>query len=171
MLELRKRAPNQPLQAMVIRMHPYEADFFGVRYAGPFKTFAQTFMSAPFCAALAWSRDEVTYQAMHDFNNADVLREVARIEVIADPARQRYQPHITVRFADSATRVWEDTAGAASFSLTWQAAIEMAGILCGEVGVAKSATAGLIRAVEHVTDAPGVAGVVAAVGAAIGSIK
>ena len=47
----------------------------------------------------------------------------------------------------------------------------MAGILCGEVGVAKSATAGLIRAVEHVTDAPGVAGVVAAVGAAIGSIK
>ena len=29
----------------------FEADFFGVRYAGPFATFPQTFMSAPFCAA------------------------------------------------------------------------------------------------------------------------
>ena len=48
-------------------MHPFEADFFGVRFAGPFTTFPQTFMSAPFCAALAWARGDATLAGLTDF--------------------------------------------------------------------------------------------------------
>ena len=170
-LELRRHATHQPLQSLVIRMHPFEAEFFGVTYKGPFTTFAQTFMSAPFCAALAWSRGDVTYQAMHDFDNPDVAAAVARIEVIADPARQRYQPLITMRMTDGTTKVWEDASGAAGFSLTWEAATQMTTNLCREVGVTTAATADLIRAVERIADAPDVASVTAAVGVAIGTLS
>ena len=170
-LELRKRAPDNELRAMVIRMNPFEADFFGVRYAGPYKTFSQAFMSAQFCAALAWSAGDVTYQGLHEFEDANVLREIPRIEVVSDPARQRYQPHIAVHCADGAARLWEETAGEDAFSLTWDAAVQMSGILCGEVGVPQAAAADLIRAANLVAEAPDVTDVIGAVCAAINGIQ
>ncbi len=95
-LELRERARAAQLEAMVIRMNPFEADFLGVRHAGPYTTFSQTFMSAPFCAALAWSAGKVHYRGTHDFSDATVLRNVARVEVVSDGSRPRYRPRIDV---------------------------------------------------------------------------
>ncbi|MGQ0674789.1 MAG: MmgE/PrpD family protein, partial [Rhodospirillales bacterium] len=57
---LRQRASGRELASLTVRMHPFEADFYGVRFAGPFRTFPQSFMSAPFCAALGWSRGAAT---------------------------------------------------------------------------------------------------------------
>jgi len=42
-LLLRERARGASLAALTIRMNPFEADFFGVRFSGPFTTFPQTF--------------------------------------------------------------------------------------------------------------------------------
>src|SRR5258706_10672504 len=106
-LELRERARAAQLGAMVIRMNPFEADFFGVRHAGPYTTFSQTFMSAPFCAALAWTAGKVTYRGMHDFNEAAVLRNVAFVEIISDAARPRYRPRIEIRCADAEAGNWK----------------------------------------------------------------
>ena len=50
----RERAGGATVSSMDIRMNPYEADFIGVRFTGPFTSAPQTVMSAPFCAALAW---------------------------------------------------------------------------------------------------------------------
>ncbi|HEY2969463.1 MAG TPA: MmgE/PrpD family protein, partial [Casimicrobiaceae bacterium] len=91
---LRDRAGSTPLVALTVRMHPFEADFFGVRFAGPFATFSQTFMSAPFCAALAWARGDVTLAGLTDFRAADVLDLVPRITIAADAGRPRYAPRI-----------------------------------------------------------------------------
>ena len=154
-LELRERARAAQLDAMVIRMNPFEADFLGVRHAGPYTTFSQTFMSAPFCAALAWSAGKVTYRGMHDFNAAAVLRNVARVEVVSDAARPRYRPRIDVTCTDGQTYEWEETLGIDAFKLTWDAAVTMTHSLCDEIGMSASSTADLIRSVEGISAAPG----------------
>ena len=83
-----------------VTMHPFEAEFFGVRHAGPFESFSHTFMSAPFCAALAWVRGAVTLAGMHEFEDSRVLETVRRVEVAADSGRARYQPLVEIALAD-----------------------------------------------------------------------
>ena len=83
-----------------VTMHPFEAEFFGVRHAGPFGSFSHTFMSAPFCAALAWVRGAVTLAGMHEFEDRRVLETVRRVEVVAGPGRARYQPLVEVALTD-----------------------------------------------------------------------
>ena len=56
-----------------VTMNPFEADFFGVRRTEVFESFAHTFMSAPFCAALAWVEGAVTLAGMHAFADPRVL--------------------------------------------------------------------------------------------------
>lgn len=112
-------------------------------------------MSAPFCAALAWSSGKVTYRAMHDFNDAAVLRNVALVEVVSDASRPRYRPRIDVRCTDGQTHEWEETQGTGAFKLTWAAATTMTNTLCSEVGVPASAAGGLIRSVDTLSVAPG----------------
>ena len=72
--------------AIDIRMNPFEADFIGVRYAGPFTSSAQTVMSAPFCAALGWKEGTASFSSLRRFDDVigdplpllDVLeREIA----------------------------------------------------------------------------------------------
>ena len=166
-LALRARLEHRALRTMTIRMHPFEADFVGVRYAGPFGTFSQTFMSAPFCAALAWSKGIVGYDGLHDFDDVEVLRQVARIEVVSDPARPRYQPRISVSAADGTVEEWQETLGPEAFGLTWEAAVEMAGRLCGEANVSASTGAALISAVDRIAEASDIGAMVAATNAAV----
>lgn len=166
-LELRARAASADVETMQIRMNPFEADFVGVRYAGPYASFAQTFMSAPFCAALAWTRGAVTYRALHQFDAADVLRIVRCIEVIADPARPRYMPHVSIQCVDGREDQWVERAGAEGYRLTWQAALDMTQRLCDEANVPPGSVSDLIEAVDRLVDAPNAAEVVRACRSAI----
>src|SRR3546814_429648 len=120
---------------MAIHMHPFEADFVGVRHAGPFHRFSQTFMSAPFCAALAWVHGQVGYQGMHRYGDAQVLGIVPRIEIVSDPAVARYQPRVVMMDDTGTTRQWAETQGSDAYQMTWEAARQMSRALCGEVGV------------------------------------
>jgi len=162
-LDLKQRLPGEVLQRMVVRMNPFEADFVGVRYAGPFQTFAQTFMSAPFCAALAWSRGMVGFDGMHAFEDAAVLRLVPAIEVVSDPARPRYLPHITVHYESGRDEAWEPRPDAGGFEMTWEAAVSMAWSLGREVGLCEATIAALIAAVEDVEAAPDISAVIDAI--------
>lgn len=150
---LRERAGSGPLAALTIRMHPFEADFFGVRFAGPFVTFPQTFMSAPFCAALAWTSGGATLAGLTDFGATDVLAVLPRIAVVADPSRPRYAPRLEARLANHTMLEWEERDRAESYVLTWDTACRMAITLSAEVGVAPEGTERLIRAVQGVETA------------------
>ena len=134
-LALRERARGASFAALAIRMHPFEADFFGVRFAGPFASFPQTFMSAPFCAALAWARGEVTFAGLTDFHAEDVLHLVPSINVVSDHRRSRYAPRLDVQLSDGAVREWADVDRADAYVLTWDIACDMAAKLSAEVGV------------------------------------
>lgn len=132
---LRERAGSAPLVSLTIRMHPFEADFFGVRFAGPFVTFPQTFMSAPFCAALAWARGDATLAGLTDYCAADVLDLLPRITIVADAGRLRYAPRIEVRVSGGARFAWEERDAEDAYLLTWDTACRMASVLATEVRV------------------------------------
>ncbi len=158
-LDLRARAADAPLERMTIRMNPFEADFVGMRYTGPFRTFPQTFMSVPFCAGLAWSTGGVSLSGIHDFDNSDVRACIARIEVVSDPERPRYQPAIELRLRDGQVEQWQPAAGTDTYALSWDAANEMAKILCREVNISDAACAALISSVDDLASAPDVTAV------------
>lgn len=166
-LHLRERSQGAELQSMRIRMHPFEADFFGVRYAGPYTSFSQTFMSAPYCAALAWSSGAVTYRGLHDFEAPATLRTIARVEVIADPERSRYMPHIALRYADGKECAWEERAGAEDFRLTWEAAETMTRALAREAGVPEASELRLVESIRRLPGSDTVAQVISACRSAI----
>ena len=105
---LRERAGAAALASIAVRMHPFEADFFGVRYTGPFATFPQAFMSAPFCAALAWARGDATLAGLTDFATPRCWRSCRASTIVSDAGRPRYAPRIDARLADGTTLEWEE---------------------------------------------------------------
>lgn len=153
---LRDQAGAASLASLAIRMHPFEADFFGVRFAGPFRTFPQTFMSAPFCAALAWACGDVTMAGLTDFAAQDVLQLVPRISVLADPTRARYSPRLDVQLADGKLLQWEERERQDAYLLDWEAARRMTFALTAEVGVSPAHAEKLIAAILGLQAPPGV---------------
>ena len=150
---LRRSAEDAAPSAIEIRMHPFEANFYGVRYTGPFTQRAQAFMSAPLLAAIAWHTGTVTFQALHDFDNPQFHETMTRVSVIADESRRRYEPTIKVAFADGRTLEWEETEGEDAYDLTWASAVDAAGRLANEAGIPASAVAPLIDTVAAVDNA------------------
>jgi 2-methylcitrate dehydratase PrpD len=161
-LELRSRARGAPFAALTVRMHPFEADFFGVRFAGPFRSFPQTFMSAPFCASLAWVRDNATLAGLNDFQAADVLELVPRVKVLADHERARYSPRLEARLSNDTRLEWEERERADAYLLTWDTAHQMTGILTAEAGVPAAAAERLTSEVQRLDSAPDVASLIGA---------
>ncbi len=151
-LALRQQAAGGALARMTIAMHPFEADFFGVRYAGPFHTFSQAFMSAPYCAALAWSRGCVDYAGMNDFGFPDMLAQVPKIEVRATPGRPRYQPSIRAVLDNRRELAWADERGPSQYTLDWDAAVRMAGELFAESGASAASRDRLAAAVAELAN-------------------
>ncbi len=165
-LALRGQAAGGALARMSVDMHPFEADFFGVRHAGPFSTFAQAFMSAPWCAALAWSRGRVDYAGMHDFNAAGTLALISKIQIRAAHARPRYQPSIRVTLDNNRELTWCDDSGPSAYDLDWNAALRMAAELYAEAGVSANLRERLVAAVADLAGAENADEVVAAAAAA-----
>jgi hypothetical protein len=97
-----------------------------VRYQGPFISATQTVMSAPFCAALAWANDDVSFDGLRRFDDAHVNDIATRVEIVADSERKRYEPHITVTLRDGERLAWTEEAGDSSYRMHWKAAVDMA---------------------------------------------
>lgn len=165
--ELRDQADGAIPAEIEVRLTPFEANFIGVRYAGPFSASSQTVMSAPFCAALSWATGTVGYDGMRDFTNPAVLELVPRVRVVADASLRRYQTHLRVKLDDGRTLRSERADGSDAYRVTWQTAVPATRELCAEVGAPAERAEALIDAVAAIDGAPDVSGVVNATRALI----
>ena len=163
---LHARSPGAVPSLIELRMNPYEADFIGVRFSGPFTTAARTVMSAPFCAALAWTTGTASYEGLRDFDNVAVNQLVRRVKVISDAARACYEPLIRVVCEDGGTLTWEEKNGDSGYRMNWDDAVKMTHQLCDEVGVPAPLTNALIERVVGIDEMPDVKPLVSAVCAA-----
>ncbi|MCY4470532.1 MAG: MmgE/PrpD family protein [Thiotrichales bacterium] len=148
-----------------VTMNPFEADFFGVRRTEVFESFAHTFMSAPFCAALAWVEGAVTLAGMHAFADPRVLAVARRVDVIASPERPRYQPRVEIVLEDGRKLARADAEP--DDVLDWARARTMATALMAESDAPEEAGIRLAEAVDALDRGGSVLSVVqAACGAA-----
>jgi 2-methylcitrate dehydratase PrpD len=165
--ELREQVGSCPARAVEVRLNPFEADFVGVRYAGPFISSAQTVMSAPFCAALTWTSGTASYAGLRQFTEPAVLDLVPRVTVTGDPALERYQTDLRVDLADGRVLTRRDRGDAGAYRLTWDAAVEATALLCAEAGGSAARRDDLIAAVSAVDQAPDTSAVLSMVRALI----
>lgn len=163
---LRAEAPGAAVDSISVRMHPYEADFIGVRYTGPFKSATQTVMSAPFCAALAWTSGTVSFDGLRRFDNPAVSALIPKISIISDQGRKRYEPLILVKLADGRLLQWAEQSGDSDYRVRWPVATEMTGQLFDEVNVPQSLARNLIEITSRVEQLADVKPLIAAVCAA-----
>ncbi|MDO8597442.1 MAG: MmgE/PrpD family protein, partial [Sulfuricaulis sp.] len=153
--ELSQKVNSADIESARIHMHPFEANYLGVAYNGPFHTYTQAFFSMPFCAALAWLHHTVTFAALNRFDDARVLGIVTRTHVVADEARSRYKPLIRVTLKDGRVLEWQDEAGESTYNLTWEVAVSMTGKLFAEAGVPgrkADELAGIVREIDSMKD-------------------
>ena len=129
-----------------VTMNPFEADFFGVRRTESFESFAHTFMSAPFCAALAWVEGAVTLAGMHAFADPSVLAVARRVDVLASPERPRYQPRVEIVLEDGRKLARVDAEP--DDVLDWARARTMAAALMAESDAPEEAGSRLVEAVD-----------------------
>ena len=129
-----------------VTMNPFEADFFGVRRTDSFESFAHTFMSAPFCAALAWVEGAVTLAGMHAFADPRVLAVARRVDVLASPERPRYQPRVEIVLEDGRKLARVDAEP--DDVLDWARARTMTAALMAESDAPEEAGSRLVEAVD-----------------------
>ena len=163
MAVLAKEAGGGVPKDVEIRMNPFEADFIGIRHAGPFVTPTHTTMSAPFTAALGWAYGTASFSGLRNYNDPKVLELIPHIRIISDDARGRYQPWLKVTMDDGRSFQWEDAGGQGDYQLNWNSALMMTKQLVAEVGVSDADRDRLIEAVAGVESAPDVTGVTKAV--------
>ncbi len=166
MAMLGDKAGHVEPKSIELRMHPFEADFIGARYAGPFTSATQTVVSAPFCASLAWVTGNATFDALRNFNDERILKLVPKVVLIADKSCARYEPRLKVELNNGETLTWAEEAGASNYRLTWDTAIKMTYQLYEEVGVPRALAQRLIDQVADIERLAEIAPLVSAVCAA-----
>lgn len=168
--ELRERLPRDSVEAAYVHMHPFEANYLGLAYKGPFSTYSQAFFSVPFCAALAWLHGTVTFTGLHRFDDPAILRFVAHTEVVSDEVRERYKPWIRLRLKDGSTVEWLDHAGEEGYDLTWSAANTMVTALCREAGCSQESCDAFMEAVRRLESTNTIKALLSAARSAIASV-
>ena len=163
---LRAQAPDAAPASIELRMHPFEANFIGVRFCGPFTTAAQTVMSAPFCAALAWSTGTASFDGLRDFDDVEINQLAQKTSVIADEGRAKYEPVMRVVCTDGRTLTWEEKGGDAGYRMNWDDAVKMTHQLCEEVSVHRELAIALIDKVTRIAELRTIKPLIAAVCAA-----
>jgi 2-methylcitrate dehydratase PrpD len=95
-----QKVDHDPIERIRIRVNPYEFNYAGMNYRGPFSTIGATLMSTPYCLAVACVDKEVTLKGISQFNNSKILGLVDRIEHIADEKIPRWSCIIDVQMKD-----------------------------------------------------------------------
>ena len=152
-IELRKKIDDLTLKKLQIHMHPFEAEFFGVQYKGPFEAFPQTIMSASFCAGLAWIAGEVSYEGMNRFHDPGINGLLDRIHVVPNIDCQRYQPKLYLTLADGQTLHWREETPQDAYDLNWESALEMVQVISREMKIPEHAFKMLVDNIKLLDDA------------------
>jgi 2-methylcitrate dehydratase PrpD len=78
------RIDFKDIKRIKIRVNPYEYQYPGMNYRGPFSTIGATLMSTPFCLAVACVDEELTLKGIGQFDNPKILKLIDRIDKVPD---------------------------------------------------------------------------------------
>lgn len=84
-LAMRDRAPAEQIEAVRVRMNPFETGYAGMDATGPFHSISGTLMSIPFCIATTLVHGAPSMLRMTTYDDAAVNALEQRITLVTDP--------------------------------------------------------------------------------------
>jgi 2-methylcitrate dehydratase PrpD len=134
-----------------IRVTPYEYNYAGMNYRGPFSSVGATLMSTPYCLAVACVDQEVTLKGISQFTNQKILALIDRIEHVPDEKIPRWSCIVDVQMKDGKKFKKEMIISPEYYNYNMKQDVELIKRVTSETGVTPSK---VDRMVEFVQDLP-----------------
>lgn len=112
------------VQKIRIGLCPYDAQYPGIDWKGPYSGYGAALMSAQFCLAVLVKEGKVTVEALGQVHDPEILRLVQRIEIFQDESLSRYGCMIEVALNDGYNIHRENRLGSKNFQYPFETALE-----------------------------------------------
>ena len=139
------------IERLQIRVNPYEYNYAGMNYRGPFRSVGATLMSTPYCVAVACVDQEVTLKGISQFSHPKILALIDRIEHLPDEKIPRWSCIVEVQMKNGEKIKKEMIIGPEYYNFNMEQDIELIQRVTSETGVNQSK---VDRMVEFVQDLP-----------------
>ena len=141
------------IEAVRVRMNPYETGYAGMDSKGPFHSISGTLMSIPFCIASTLVHGAPTMAAMTAYDDAEVNALIDRTDLIGDPSVATLCCTIEIDTADGGCAVQEQNMTFADYSYDQPQVSALIRRIGAESGVPSSAYDRLEAFAESLPDA------------------
>lgn len=118
-----------------IRVNPYEYQYPGMNYRGPFISIGATLMSTPFCLAVACIDKEMTLKGIGQFDNPQILKLIDRIDKVPDERVPGLSCFIEVQTKGGKRFTKEMIVSSDYYNFDMNQVIELIKRITGETGV------------------------------------
>ena len=152
-LALRDALGGADVEAVTVRMNPYEVGYAGMDATGPFSTISGTLMSIPFCIAVTLVHGTPTMARMTRYDDARVNALVDHVQLIADPSIPQLCCRIDARTRDGRTVTRDQRMTFADYSYDRATVSSLVRRVGAESGVPPSAYDRLERFVDRLPHA------------------
>jgi len=158
MLDLAKenKIRAEEIERLQIRVNPYEYNYAGMSYRGPFSSVGATLMSTPYCLAVACVDQEVTLKGISQFTNRNILGLIDRIEHTPDEKIPRWSCIVDVRMKDGKKFKKEMIISPEYYNFSMKQDIELIKRVTSETGVNPSKVDKMVGMVQDLPNAQNV---------------
>lgn len=115
-LVLRDRIAGRAINAVRVRMNPFETGYAGMDSKGPFNSVSGTLMSIPFCIANTLINGVPSMAHMTTYTDARVNALIGQVDLLADESVPRLSCVIELDLQDGSALVQEQRMTAADYS-------------------------------------------------------
>ena len=158
MLDLAKenKMNADEIERLQIRVNPYEYNYAGMSYRGPFSSVGATLMSTPYCLAVASVDKEVTLKGISQFSNQKILSLIDRIEHIPDDKIPRWSCTIDMQMKNGKRLKKDMIIGPEYYNFTMKQDVELIKRVTSETGVNQSKVDKMVELVQDLPNAKNV---------------
>jgi len=155
MLDLVKESKinAEEIEHLQIRVNPYEYNYAGMNYRGPFNSVGATLMSTPYCLAVAGVDKEVTLKGISQFTNQKILSLIDRIDHIPDEKIPRWSCMIEVLMKNGKKLKKDMIIGPEYYNFNMKQDIELIKRVTSETGVNQAKVDKMVDLVQDLPNA------------------
>ena len=144
------------IERLQIRVNPYEYNYAGMNYRGPFSSVGATLMSTPYCLSVASVDKEVTLKGISQFTNQKILALIDRIEHTPDEKIPRWSCLIEGQMKNGKKFKKEMIIGPDYYNFNRKQDVELIKRVTSETGVNQSQVDKMVELVQDLPKAKSV---------------
>jgi len=148
-----KNIDYKEIAEIYYHMNPFESNYPGTKYKGPFTSDTQTTMSCAFNMANAIVNRKCTKKGQQVFDDERILGLVAKTTVVDDESYDIICGKVIIKMNDGTVYEKEMKIDASYYNLTWEENEEVMYRVHEEVGIAKEKTTRLLNIVNNLENA------------------